>query len=160
MSSNQIDIEFAKSWDLSHGHFSKGIAEKILEFAKLHNVDGQVQCVGYLTRAQLSEFLDRADLFVLPTQAEGLPRVIIEAIAKGLPTITTPSSGNPELISTDFLVEYADVHKMADKMEQLITDKACYEKVSKENYEHSLKYQASILQERRDAFYMKLKSLI
>lgn len=135
-------------------------AEKILEFAKLHNVDGQVQCVGYLTRAQLSEFLDRADLFVLPTQAEGLPRVIIEAIAKGLPTITTPSSGNPELISADFLVEYADVNKMADKMEQLITDKACYEKVSKENYEHSLKYQASILQERRDAFYTKLKSLI
>ena len=33
MSSNQIDVEFAKSWDLSHGHFSKGIAEKILEFA-------------------------------------------------------------------------------------------------------------------------------
>lgn len=135
-------------------------AEKILEFAKLHNVEGQVQCVGYLTRAQLSEFLDKADLFVLPTQAEGLPRVIIEAIAKGLPTITTPSSGNPELISADFLVEYSDVNKMADKMQYLITDKASYEKVSKENYEHSLKYQASILQERRDAFYTKLKSLI
>ena len=33
MSSNQIDIDFAKSWDLSHGHFSKGIAERIIEFA-------------------------------------------------------------------------------------------------------------------------------
>lgn len=33
MSSNQIDVEFAKSWDLSHGHYSKGIAEKILSFA-------------------------------------------------------------------------------------------------------------------------------
>ena len=33
MSSNQIDIEFAKSWDLSHGHYSKGLADKILEFA-------------------------------------------------------------------------------------------------------------------------------
>lgn len=38
MSSNQIDIEFAKSWDLSHGHFSKGIAEKILEFAEEHKI--------------------------------------------------------------------------------------------------------------------------
>lgn len=33
MSSNQIDVEFAKSWDLSHGHYSKGVAEKILSFA-------------------------------------------------------------------------------------------------------------------------------
>lgn len=135
-------------------------AEKIKEFAKLHNVEGQVQCVGYLTRGQLSDFLDNADLFVLPTQAEGLPRVIIEAIAKGLPTITTPASGNPELISSDFLVEYSDVNKMAEKMSVLISDKSCYEKVSKENFEHSLQYQASILQERRDAFYTKLKSLI
>lgn len=135
-------------------------AEKIMEFAKLHNVDKQVQCVGYLTRVQLSDFLDNADLFVLPTQAEGLPRVIIEAIAKGLPTITTPSSGNPELISSDFLVEYSDVNKMAEKIALLVSDKVCYEKESQENFNHSLKYQASILQERRDAFYRQLKSLI
>lgn len=38
MSSNQIDMDFAKAWDLSHGHFSKGLAEKILEFAREHNI--------------------------------------------------------------------------------------------------------------------------
>ncbi|MBR7172566.1 MAG: methyltransferase domain-containing protein [Clostridia bacterium] len=38
MSSNQIDVEFAKSWDLSHGHFSKGIAERILEFANENKI--------------------------------------------------------------------------------------------------------------------------
>ena len=35
MSSNQIDINFAKAWDLSRGRFSKDLAEKILEYA--HN---------------------------------------------------------------------------------------------------------------------------
>ena len=34
MSSNQIDVEFAKSWDLSHGHFSKGVAERIIQGGK------------------------------------------------------------------------------------------------------------------------------
>ena len=34
MGSNQIDIDFAKAWDLSHGHFSRGVAEKIIDFAK------------------------------------------------------------------------------------------------------------------------------
>lgn len=38
MSSNQIDVEFAKSWDLSHGHFSKGVAERIIEFAKENKI--------------------------------------------------------------------------------------------------------------------------
>ena len=38
MSSNQIDIDFAKAWDLSHGHFSKGVAEKIIEFAANNNI--------------------------------------------------------------------------------------------------------------------------
>lgn len=38
MDSNQVDIEFAKSWDLSHGHFSKGIAERILGFAQEHKI--------------------------------------------------------------------------------------------------------------------------
>ena len=32
MSSNQIDYDFAKAWDLSHGHFSKGVAERIVDF--------------------------------------------------------------------------------------------------------------------------------
>ena len=135
-------------------------AQKILEFARKHNLEGQVKCVGYLTREQLNNFLDQADLFVLPTQAEGLPRVIIEAIAKGLPTITTPSSGNPELISSDFLVEYSDVHTLAAKIEKLINDSDCYEHTSKRNFEHSLKYEASILQKRRDIFYQTLRSLV
>lgn len=34
MSSNQIDINFAKAWDLSHGHFSKNLAEKIVAFSR------------------------------------------------------------------------------------------------------------------------------
>ncbi len=38
MSSNQIDIDFAKAWDLSHGHYSKGIAERILEFANQNKI--------------------------------------------------------------------------------------------------------------------------
>lgn len=38
MSSNQIDVDFAKAWDLSHGHFSKGIAERIIEFARENKI--------------------------------------------------------------------------------------------------------------------------
>lgn len=148
-----VNVSFAgDDWDDS--------TEKILAYARDHGIEGQVSCPGFLSRQQLDEFLNNADLFVLPTKAEGLPRVIIEAIAKGLPTITTPASGNPELISADYLVPFYDVDTLAQRIELLVTNKDEYEKVSKENYEHSLQYEASILEKRRDEFYTKLKALI
>ena len=133
--------------------------EKILNYAKELGIDGQVSCVGLLGRTDLSAYLDDADLFVLPTKAEGLPRVIIEAIAKGLPTITTPASGNPELISAEYLVPFYDVDTYAKKIERLVSDRGEYERISQINYEHSLQYEGSILQGRRDEFYRKLKAL-
>jgi len=147
-----VNIQFAgDDWDNS--------TEKILEYAKEQGVEEQVSCVGMLSRSELSSFLDHADLFVLPTKAEGLPRVIIEAIAKGLPTITTPASGNPELISADYLVPFHDVMTLAQKIELLVTNREEYERVSKKNYERSLQYEGTKLQSRRDEFYRKLKSL-
>ncbi|MBE6324125.1 MAG: glycosyltransferase [Bacteroidales bacterium] len=144
-----VNVKFAgEDWDNS--------TEAILSFAKEHNVDGQVQCVGFLTREKLDRFLNESDLFVLPTKAEGLPRVIIEAIAKGLPTITTPASGNPELIPSEYLVNFYDVDTLADRIETLVTNKKAYEDASKINYEHSLQYEASILEKRRDEFYTEL----
>lgn len=148
-----VNVNFAgDDWDNS--------TSKILAFAKEHDVEGQVACIGWLSRKQMNEFLDNSDLFVLPTKAEGLPRVIIEAIAKGLPTVTTPASGNPELIPSHYLVDFYDVDTLALRIEELVSDKNSYEKASKENYEHSLQYEASILQARRDAFYTKLKERI
>ena len=147
-----VNVKFAgDDWDNSK--------ETIMNYAKEYGVEVQVDCPGLLSRTELSSLLDRSDLFVLPTKAEGLPRVIIEAIAKGLPTITTPASGNPELISEDYLVPFYDVDTLADKIERLVTDKYEYERVSKRNYEHSLQFEGSILQERRDEFYRKLKAL-
>lgn len=147
-----VNVAFAgDDWDNS--------AERILEYAKEYGIDGQVTCPGFLSRIELDNFLEKSDLFVLPTKAEGLPRVIIEAIAKGLPTVTTPASGNPELISKEWLVDFDDVDGYAEKIKSLVQDKELYERVSRENYNHSMKYESSILQERRDQFYSRLRKL-
>lgn len=134
--------------------------ENILQYAEEHHVGKQVKCPGFLNRKELEEFLEAADLFVLPTKAEGLPRVIIEAIAKGLPTITSPASGNPELIPQEYLVEPCNVDRLAERIERLVTNKNAYVEASKTNFDHSLQYEASILQSRRDTFYSELKSRI
>lgn len=148
-----VNVKFAgDDWD--------GSSVKIIEYAKSKGVGDQVECIGFLTRPELNEFLNKSDLFVLPTKAEGLPRVIIEAIAKGMPCVTTPVSGNPELIPKHFLVGFSDVETMAERIKEIVTNQEVYEKCSKENYEHSLQYEASILEARRDAFYTRLKETI
>ena len=149
-----VDVSFAggeKDWDS---------CKQLMEYARQLNIENNVEIAGYLSRKDLGKFLEKADVFVFPTKAEGLPRVLIEAMAKGLPCITTPVSGNPELIQPEFLVEYYDVALLATKIKELITTKDVYEKASKDNYNKSLQYRSEILEKRRDMFYSKLKNKI
>ena len=131
---------------------------KLTQLAKDLGVLNCVKFTGRATRQQLSSILDNSDLFVFPTAAEGLPRVVIEAMAKGLPCIISNVSGNPELVQQEMLVGYKDIRGLASKVEMLIDNKAMYESVSKQNFEKSLAYESSILEKRRDEFYKELKS--
>lgn len=134
--------------------------EQFKEMANRLGISEQIEFMGYLTRPELDSFLSTVDAYVMPTRAEGLPRVIIEAMAKGLPAISSPVSGNPELLSSHWLVDYEDVATLADRIEELVMNKELYEETSKENFEKSKKYEASLLEMRRNEFYRKLKERI
>lgn len=138
--------------------YHNGITQ-FMDLSRRLDVEKQIEFMGYLTRPELDDFLSSVDMFVMPTRAEGLPRVIIEAMAKGLPAISTPVSGNPELLDTHFLVKYEDVQTLANRIEELIIDKELYEKTSFENFNNSQKYEATVLERKRDAFYQKLEQI-
>lgn len=144
-----------------HVHFAgkdynNGI-EQLMHYAKQNAIEEQVKFLGFISREELDVFLENSNLFVFPTKAEGLPRVIIEAMAKGLPCITTNVSGNPELIDSQFLFEYSDIDSLSSIIEKFIENPDIYEESSKINLKRSYKYNAKLLQERRDVFYKKLK---
>lgn len=140
--------------------YNNGI-EQLLELAKSKNVENNITFTGFLaSKSAVIEKLRESDIYVLPTKAEGLPRSIIEAMSQGLPCITTNVSGNPELIQSDLLIDdFYDVNLLAEKIISLISSPSFYEEVSKRNFENSKKYEASILQGRRDEFYTKLKNV-
>ena len=51
------------------------------------------QCLGFLDQKQLAETFYQSDLFVLPSYYEGLPLVVLEALATGLPVVVTELAG-------------------------------------------------------------------
>lgn len=138
--------------------YDNGVA-LLKQYADKKDVSDRVVFAGFLSREELEKYLEESDLYVMPTRAEGLPRVIIEAMAKGLPCLTTDVSGNSELVDKEMLFDYDNTMDLANKIERLIKNPVLYENVSKNNFERSLKYEASILEKRRDEFYNKLKNV-
>ena len=134
--------------------------ESLCALAKTLGIEDKVEFVGFLSKEELRQMLLEADLFVMPTRAEGLPRVIIEAMAVGLPCISTNVSGNSELLQPEFLLDnYSDIQLLSQKIIALLTDADLYAETSKHNFTISQQYEQLILQKRRDLFYSKLKEI-
>ncbi|MEM7302098.1 MAG: glycosyltransferase [Pseudomonadota bacterium] len=95
------------------------------------NLQEKVAFRGALPQVEVLETYRRSDLFVLPCRIaadgdrDGLPNVIVEAESQGLPCISTPISGIPELIDdgvNGLLVPPDDPGALAGAIEQLSRD--------------------------------------
>lgn len=81
-----------------------------------------IRLTGWLSEADLRAELARAQALVLPSFAEGLPMVIMEAMAAGRPVIATYVAGIPELVQdgrTGWLVPAGDTQALADAIGHL-----------------------------------------
>ncbi len=75
-------------------------------------------------RADLDRFMPFFDLLVLPSHTEGLPNVVLEAFAAGVPVIATAVGGTPEVVadgSNGYLVPQGDAEEMAKRIVQALT---------------------------------------
>lgn len=121
-------------------------------------IGGQVHFPGHLPVDRVHEQLDQADLFVLPSRGEGLPRALIEAMARGLPAIGTYVGGFPELLPANYLVPPGDPVALAAKIKSVIADPPATRELARENLKKALAYRKDVLRERRMEFYRFVKA--
>lgn len=92
-------------------------------------LEGKVKFTGLLNHEEVANLLSRTDIFIHPSvtsqdgDEEGIPTAIMEAMASGLPIISTKHSGIPELITdggNGILVNEQDEEQIANAIEEII----------------------------------------
>jgi glycosyltransferase involved in cell wall biosynthesis len=87
----------------------------------------RVHFAGYVPRERIAERYAAADVFVLPSAAEGMSVATLEAMAAGLPTVVTRTGGVAELVAegqSGLLFDWADVGALAGHLRRLAEDRA------------------------------------
>lgn len=127
--------------------------------ARRLGLDSKVTFVGLVPAGgPVMALLDRADLFVLPSRTEGLPRSLLEAMARGLPCIATPVGGVPELLPPEVLFPPGQAGLLAERILALLADPQRMAKAAEANLAEARQYSANVLGPRRQQFYTALRA--
>ncbi|HZX25510.1 MAG TPA: glycosyltransferase family 4 protein [Telluria sp.] len=139
-----------------------GELDQVRARAEALGIGARVHVLGWVRAEAKQRELARASVFVLPSYNEGLPMSVLEAMAAGLPIVSTPVGGIPEAVSDGiegFLVQPGDVAALADRLARLAADPALARRMgaaARRKVEHA--YAAQAVVPRIERIYRQLGS--
>ncbi|ESA37253.1 group 1 glycosyl transferase [Leptolyngbya sp. Heron Island J] len=101
-----------------------GDNEELLELARSLDIHSHIKLLGWINAVQRDQLLADASIFILPSYNEGLPMALLEAMAFGVPPVTTPVGGIPEVVIdgiNGIIVNPGDIKGLTEAMATLIS---------------------------------------
>jgi glycosyltransferase involved in cell wall biosynthesis len=141
-------LKIVKERGLPFTHYLIGTGEERETIARLIDdlgLDRHCHLLGTLTHAEVLSYFEKSDLFILGCTVakngdrDGIPNVLVESLAMGVPAVATTVSALPEIIingQTGLAVEPEDGNGMADAIITLIEDDSLRQSVIKEGLNH------------------------
>lgn len=134
-----------------------GNSDEVSEICKDKNINFYVEVHESISEEEKNKIFSTSDIFLLPSYSEGLPISILEAMAAGLPVITTRVGGIPEVIEegeNGFFVEPGDFQALADMMLLLLKDDILRDRIMNNNLKKIKEnYDLAVITSRLDKIY-------
>lgn len=137
-----------------------GVGDMELELKKFSNIcgiDEQIHFLGY--RNDMRELFKAADVFVLPSLREGLPRSLMEAMACGLPCVVSDIRGNRDLIKEDlggYLRGTFEAEEFAKCFAKLLNSQELRNRMSQYNLNVINEYDINVVKRKMEYIYKEL----
>jgi phosphatidylinositol alpha-1,6-mannosyltransferase len=138
--------------------------EKLQQMTRESGVEGSVDFVKDISDAELCEYYQNAELFMLTsvnegTHFEGFGIVFLEAAAYGLPSIGTSGNGIEDAVDdgkTAILVPQRDVEKTADAIRSILTNRSMRETMSENARKFAIAHDRLALAARYEDVYLSI----
>lgn len=120
------------------------MADELKTQSKALNVESYCLFHGFVADAPtLHRHIDDCDIFVFPSLSEGSPRVVLEALARSIPMISTPVGSVPDMLTdrkNTLIVPFRDAAAIADAVARLVEDDKLRSDIARNGYEIARQY--------------------
>lgn len=137
-----------------------GEVDKAQQLAQKLDIERQVVFTGYITGQEKEKYFQEASIFCMCSYQEGFPMVVLEAWGYGIPVITTPVGGLPDVIEENknaVTFGFGNDKELANKLSHIIEDYAKRESMSKYSHAYvSTKFSLSAISDKLSNIYSTL----
>lgn len=129
--------------------------ENLLKLAGELDISGHIHLHGSIPWDHVLKFYKESDLLFMASTSEGASRTLLEAMATGLPVISTAVGLAPELLDKRTLVTVGNYRLFASRLCAISADSTLLTILSQQNWEKAQCFRLNILKDRRKAFYVQ-----
>ena len=141
-----------------------GDGDGIVELKQQARQQGVIDAVEFkgriADRNTYRSILLENDIFVFPSHSEGLPRVLLEAMATGMVCVSSNVDGIPEILESKDIFDYSNIEGMTNRIIELVNNVEEMQRVSLRNYQIAESYSFERLIIIIDNYYNKVRQLI